>query len=240
MTIAHRRPRLPDRLDPVRAAAGAAMARRRPAPGRQRQPWRGQRHARLGGDGRNPGCAARYGQRRGQRVACRAFHHQRGRAGCRRCRRDRGPHLSGVAAIPRGQGRCDGVRRLLAADAVGGAAGARHFHRRRLADEVHLARIGPRVTGTAAARLSHRQSSGGGRRRQRGGDAHHLPSSIQYDPAPRPHRAREWERAREKDWRCWALAAGGRRCPCTSAVSITTCACGRAMGRSSTKCAPGA
>jgi glycerol-3-phosphate acyltransferase PlsY len=33
------------------------------------------------------------------------------------------------------------------------------------------------------ARLSHRQSSGGGRRRQRGGDAHHLPSSIQYDLA---------------------------------------------------------
>ena len=110
------------------------------------------------------------------------------------------PAAAGVAAIvghiypvwlrlPRGQGRCDGVRRLLAADAVGGAAGARHFHRRRLADEVHLAGIGPRVIGTAAARLSHRQSSGGGRRRQRGGDAHHLPSSIQYDPAPRPHRA---------------------------------------------------
>ena len=70
---------------------------------------------------RRAGGAARH--RRRARPACcwpQRLDRRRAVAGGGRARRDRRPHLSGLAALPRRQGRRDGVRRLLRADAAGG------------------------------------------------------------------------------------------------------------------------
>ena len=86
------------------------------------------------------------------------------RPGGRRAGGDRRPHLSGVAAVSRREGRGDRVRRLLRADAARGSAGARDFRGHRLADEIHLARLGAGVARAAADRLRDGQPGAGGRR----------------------------------------------------------------------------
>ena len=183
------------------------MGRCRSASRRQRQPRRGERHARVGRDGGRAGRAARHGQRRGQRVACRRVSATGSAA----------PAAAGVAAIVghiypvwlrfrggKGVATACGVFSVLTPLAVPPALAI--FIGTCLADEIHLARIGARVAGAAAAGVRDRQSGAGRRRRVRRGGAHRLPSSIEPDPAARPAPSGDWERGRENGLR--VLGAG--------------------------------
>src|SRR5690349_7820847 len=81
------------------------------------------------------------------------------------------------------------MRRLFDADAARAAAGARDLRHRRLADQVHLARLGARVDCAAAAGLRGGRVDSRGDRRVRGGDDHRVPSSVQRRPPAERHRA---------------------------------------------------
>src|SRR5262245_55472842 len=161
----------------------------RSASGRKRKSGRGERDARFGRYGRRPRRGARHGKRRGERLAGTAARRRYGAAGGRRICGNHRPHLSDLAQVSRRQRRGDGMRRLLGADSSCAATRTGDLRRRRLADQVHLSRIGAGVARAAAARVRARQP---GARRGCGarvGHHHRIPAPIERRAPADRHRA---------------------------------------------------
>ena len=243
---AGRRRRLPHRIDPVRLPAVAA-ARRRSAPGRQRQRRRGERAADERRPSRGPGDGARRREGRGGRA--------RGAAADRRCRRRRWPPVwrrSSVTSIrcgcasaaARAWRRRPACSRVLTPAALGVAAGVfvlvvwvtRYISVGSMAAALTLAGV------TIATRCA----GGGGRRggaRGRHGHRHRHRANLARLIAGTERRVgqrlcqselthastlavggRTFVRSRFS-----ARGAGARRSPCIWRASVTTRVCGRAM-----------
>ena len=87
------------------------------------------------------------------------------------------------------QRRRHGVRRVFRADAACRASVARRVSRRRLADQIHLARFDSRDDGASVHRVRDRLVRGDARRGLGGGGAHRVQTSRQRHAPCRRHRA---------------------------------------------------